>query len=158
MGGTDKVVLNGFHLLLATSSFLLGFHILNPVAKSCTTFKLTMRASIFVATSAVLYTQVVFAGTIPASSCAAPTAATLNGTFSGYHHSLYNEDYFLGIPFAQPPTGSLRYAAPQPLNTSWTGIKNATEYGYECVGYGVRHPTCSPSPVKSDNILMQMVA
>lgn len=106
-----------------------------------------MRSFVFTAASAVLYSPIVFAGTIPASSCSAPTATTLNGTFSGYHNSLYNEDYFLGIPYAQPPTGNLRYAAPESLNTSWTGIKNATQYGYECVGYGV-----SPLSLSVENV------
>jgi hypothetical protein len=96
-----------------------------------------MRLVSLIAASVVLYTTIANAGTVSASSCGAPTANTLNGTYSGYHNSFYNEDFFLGIPFSQPPVNSLRYAAPQPLNGSWTGVKNATEYGYECVGYGV---------------------
>lgn len=100
-------------------------------------FTKRMRPFVFLTSSAVLYSMAVFAGTTPTSSCGAPSAVTLNGTFSGYHNPFYNEDFFLGIPFARPPTGNLRYAAPQSLNTSWTGVKNATEYGYECVGYGV---------------------
>ena len=91
-----------------------------------------------IAASAVTFSQTVNAGTVPPSSCSTPTANTLNGTYYGYHNSFYNEDYFLGIPFAQPPVNDLRYAAPQSLNSSWTGAKNATQYGYECVGYGVR--------------------
>ena len=98
---------------------------------------LIMHRFIFITASLVAYSRIVNTSTIPASSCGAPTATTLNGTWSGYHNSFYNEDYFLGIPFAQPPIGNLRYAAPQSLNASWTGVKNATQYGYECVGYGV---------------------
>ena len=33
-----------------------------------------------------------------------------------------------GIPFAQPPLGSLRFRAPQPLE-GWTGIREATQFG-----------------------------
>lgn len=67
-----------------------------------------------------------------------PTAKTLNGTYYGVHSTSYQQDFFFGIPFAQPPIGQLRYRAPEPLNSSWTGTRNATEIGYECIGYGVR--------------------
>ncbi|XP_049810114.1 para-nitrobenzyl esterase-like isoform X4 [Schistocerca nitens] len=48
--------------------------------------------------------------------------------------SLYNTTYtaFLGIPYAEPPLGILRFQAPQRL-TSWEGIRNATQYGSDCV-------------------------
>ncbi|UAJ79324.1 carboxylesterase family protein [Leifsonia sp. ZF2019] len=35
---------------------------------------------------------------------------------------------FLGVPFAAPPTGLRRFDAPAPV-TSWTGTRDATEYG-----------------------------
>lgn len=38
---------------------------------------------------------------------------------------------FLGIPYAQPPLGRLRFKKPQPLN-KWTGIQNATKYANSC--------------------------
>lgn len=67
----------------------------------------------------------------------APVAATLNGSYYGTHSAHYSQDFFFGIPFVQPPIGQLRYRAPQPLNKSWVGTRNATEIGYECIGYGV---------------------
>jgi len=69
--------------------------------------------------------------------CGTPIVTTLNGSFYDSHSARYNVDSFLGLPYAQPPVGNLRYRAPQSLNTSWTGLKNATQYGYQCVGYGV---------------------
>lgn len=67
---------------------------------------------------------------------AAPWATVRNGTYAGTYNPAYNTDYFLGIPFAQPPVGDLRFRVPQPLDTSWSGTRNATEYGPECIGYG----------------------
>ncbi|XP_046995686.1 carboxylesterase 5A-like isoform X2 [Schistocerca americana] len=48
--------------------------------------------------------------------------------------SLYNTTYtaFLGIPYAEPPLGALRFAAPQPA-AGWDGVRNATQYGSDCV-------------------------
>jgi para-nitrobenzyl esterase len=39
---------------------------------------------------------------------------------------------FLGIPYAAPPLGPKRWAAPQPPS-SWTGIKDAVQYGHRCM-------------------------
>lgn len=66
----------------------------------------------------------------------APTAKTQNGTYHGVYNPTYDTDYFLGVPFAQPPIGDLRFRIPQSLNESWTDSRNATEYGYQCIGYG----------------------
>ncbi|XP_047113110.1 juvenile hormone esterase-like [Schistocerca piceifrons] len=48
--------------------------------------------------------------------------------------SLYNTTYtaFLGIPYAEPPLGALRFTAPQPA-AGWDGVRNATQYGSDCV-------------------------
>ena len=39
---------------------------------------------------------------------------------------------YLGIPYAEPPVGELRFVAPKPVKP-WSGIKNATEFGVSCV-------------------------
>lgn len=67
----------------------------------------------------------------------APTAVVKNGTYTGRYEPAYGTDYFLGMPYAQPPVGDLRFHVPVSLNTSWPGSKNATEYGPECIGYGL---------------------
>ena len=65
-----------------------------------------------------------------------PTVQVKNGSYHGVHQPSFNQDLFLGVPFAKPPLGDLRFNLPMPLNTSWENVRNATQYGYECYGYG----------------------
>ena len=39
---------------------------------------------------------------------------------------------FLGIPYAKPPVGALRFMPPQPAE-DWKGVRKATEFGPSCV-------------------------
>ncbi|RMX97236.1 hypothetical protein D0868_10751 [Hortaea werneckii] len=64
------------------------------------------------------------------------TVNVKNGTISGYYQPTYDQEYFLGVPFAQPPVGDLRFRNPQSINTTFDGTYEATEYAPECVGYG----------------------
>lgn len=70
----------------------------------------------------------------------APTAAVRNGTYIGVHSTTYNQDFFLGMPYAQQPVGNLRFTVPQPLNESWNEARDAKAYSDICVGYGVSIP------------------
>jgi len=66
----------------------------------------------------------------------APVVTVKNGSYYGTHFPQFNQDVFRAIPFAQPPLESLRFNNPAPLNWSWTGALPATEFAYECFGYG----------------------
>jgi len=65
------------------------------------------------------------------SSGVAPSAQVKNGTYEGVYSDEYDQDYFLGVPFAQPPIGNLRFRLPQSLNSSWDGTHGAKEYSSE---------------------------
>lgn len=64
-----------------------------------------------------------------------PTVFIRNGTIIGRNVKTLNQDLFLGIPFAQPPTGNLRFNAPQPANETWATPLNASTYGGHCINY-----------------------
>ncbi|KAF7595513.1 hypothetical protein BBP40_005849 [Aspergillus hancockii] len=61
-----------------------------------------------------------------------PVAKIKNGTLVGIHNAQYNQDFFLGIPYAQPPVEELRYQRPEPLNVSWESPRSAESYGFWC--------------------------
>jgi carboxylesterase type B len=65
-----------------------------------------------------------------------PVATTLNGTYAGRYVETWDQDSFLGIPYAQPPVGPFRWKWPQTINTTFSGVRNASAYGYSCMQYG----------------------
>ncbi|KAF2451877.1 alpha/beta-hydrolase [Karstenula rhodostoma CBS 690.94] len=71
-----------------------------------------------------------------ARSESCPRAQVKNGTYEGVHDSQYNQDFFLGVPYAQAPVGDLRFKNPASLNQSWADSKQATQYSSACYGYG----------------------
>jgi triacylglycerol lipase len=80
-----------------------------------------------------------------------PTATVRNGTYVGVQNAHYNQDYFLGIPYAQQPIGNLRFTIPQSLNETWEGTREAKEYSEICVGYGVRPPSLLSKLIRPTN-------
>ncbi|KAK4046084.1 hypothetical protein OIV83_006364 [Microbotryomycetes sp. JL201] len=61
---------------------------------------------------------------------APPTVKTSDGTTWIGKQNLDIEN-FLGMPFAEPPLGNLRFAPPKPL-TKGFGTFDASQYGYSC--------------------------
>jgi len=55
-----------------------------------------------------------------------------NGTIEGLYDTKTSLQLYLGIPFAQPPVGDLRWKAPQPMK-NWTGLKETKKFGPRAV-------------------------
>jgi para-nitrobenzyl esterase len=67
----------------------------------------------------------------PAGAAASgpPVVRTENGTLRGVQAD--GVDSFLGVPYAAPPVGALRWQAPRPA-ASWHGVRDAVAYGNRC--------------------------
>jgi para-nitrobenzyl esterase len=61
---------------------------------------------------------------------AAPQATVEAGRVAGLAQG--DVETFLGIPFAAPPVGALRWRAPQPARP-WRGVRQSTHYGHDCM-------------------------
>jgi para-nitrobenzyl esterase len=58
-----------------------------------------------------------------------PIAVTANGAVRGLANGAVDE--FLGIPYAAPPVGALRWQPPQPA-ARWPGVRDATHFAPHC--------------------------
>ncbi|OAA80440.1 Carboxylesterase, type B [Akanthomyces lecanii RCEF 1005] len=65
-----------------------------------------------------------------------PLLHTRNGTYTGIYSPNYDQDFFLGVPYAQPPVENLRWRLPQSINNSFTGTREAAKYPPNCIGLG----------------------
>ena len=63
---------------------------------------------------------------------AADHVRTANGIVEGSGPERSGVRIFRGIPFAQPPTGDLRWREPQPVK-NWTGVRLAVNFGPRCM-------------------------
>ncbi len=64
-----------------------------------------------------------------AAGASGPVAGTANGVVRGLASGAVDE--FLGIPYAAPPVGALRWQPPQPA-ASWSGVRDATQFAPHC--------------------------
>jgi para-nitrobenzyl esterase len=56
---------------------------------------------------------------------------------------------FRGLPYAAPPTGNLRWRPPQPAS-SWSGIRDATQFGPSCPQAQAFNPFLPPGTISED--------
>ena len=60
------------------------------------------------------------------SQAAGPQVKTRQGIVEGKRDAAVHA--FLGIPYAEPPVGELRWKAPVPA-AKWNGVRKATDFG-----------------------------
>ncbi len=96
----------------------------------------------------------------------APVVSTAGGAVRGVAGA--NTDEFLGIPYAAPPVGALRWRPPQPA-ARWRGVRAATAFAPHCAqpaspfGKGSASEDClylnvfAPASMKSGRPLPVMV-
>src|SRR4051812_44582841 len=83
----------------------------------------------------MIYKALAFAALLAAVSApalaqpAAPTLTIESGKLAGSERD--GMIAFLGIPYAAPPIGGLRWRAPQPVK-AWQGTRQATAFGPVC--------------------------
>jgi para-nitrobenzyl esterase len=72
-----------------------------------------------------------------AAAFAGPVVQTRSGGVQGSARA--GVSAFLGVPFAAPPVGSLRWREPMPV-TPWAGARPATKFGPDCVQEPMQSP------------------
>ncbi|GAA4608432.1 carboxylesterase family protein [Actinoplanes octamycinicus] len=87
----------------------------------------------------------------PTAASSADVVRTDAGVIRGVDHDGYRT--FEGIPYAAPPTGDLRWRAPQPV-TPWPGVRPATSAGPACA----QLPADPESPSGEDCLYLNVTA
>ena len=71
-------------------------------------------------------------GTAGIAATSAPVVSTQDGRMRGVVRGAVR--MFLGVPYAAPPIGPLRFRAPRPP-APWTGVRSAARFGRACVQF-----------------------
>ncbi|KAF2165602.1 hypothetical protein M409DRAFT_23895 [Zasmidium cellare ATCC 36951] len=66
---------------------------------------------------------------------ASPQVTVLNGTYEGLYLPNFDQDVFLGIPYAQDTSNQNRFRIPQAMNETWAGVRDAKNYSEACPDY-----------------------
>jgi para-nitrobenzyl esterase len=85
--------------------------------------------------AAVLFTLAAGAGARAQGRIEGSAVAVDGGAVSGKWVANAHVRAYLGIPFAAPPVGELRWKPPQPV-APWQGVRAATEFGPQCLQPG----------------------
>ena len=104
-------------------------------------------------TAAVLAASAGGAVASPASGGATPVVRIDGGLIRGASATGVNS--FLGLPYAAPPTGKLRWRPPQPAS-SWSGVRDATQFGASCPQSTMGNPFLPPGTISEDCLYLNV--
>jgi para-nitrobenzyl esterase len=82
-----------------------------------------------------------------------PVVHVHDGVVRGTHNGHVAK--FLGIPYAAPPTGNLRWRPPQPVD-GWRGVRDATQFGPSCPQASQFNPFLPPGPISEDCLFLNV--
>src|SRR3954471_3365972 len=82
-----------------------------------------------------------------------PRVRTTEGPVRGFVKNGVSE--FLGIPYAAPPVGALRWRPPQP-HDSWDKTRNATAYGPNCAQTTTLGVFAGPASISEDCLYLNV--
>ncbi|PBK67236.1 alpha/beta-hydrolase [Armillaria solidipes] len=88
------------------------------------------------------------------SSRAAPTVTLDSATFTGTNSGAVSK--FLGIPFAQPPTGDRRFRLPE-THPAYNGSYDASAFGPSCPQQAVKLPILTGLPAEAADYLVNSI-
>ncbi|GFR90786.1 carboxylic ester hydrolase [Elysia marginata] len=90
------------------------------------------------------------------------TVTTQYGAVRGSNYNIsdsHDLTVFLGVPYAQPPVGELRLAAPERVKPWRPDVHNATKHGAQCVQRVIRgEPVLEGVPFSEDCLFLDIYA
>jgi para-nitrobenzyl esterase len=84
-----------------------------------------------------------------------PIVTTSDGAVRGAAVPGSTVDAFLGLPYAAPPTGNLRWRPPQPP-AQWRGVRDATSFAPSCPQNPTLNPFLPPGPASEDCLYLNV--
>ena len=116
------------------------------------------RAALFAVSAVGVAATVITAGTgsavaSPASGGTNPVVRVDGGLIRGVNAAGVSS--FKGLPYAAPPTGKLRWRPPQPAS-SWSGVRDATQFGPSCPQAQVGNPFLPPGTISEDCLYLNV--
>ena len=105
------------------------------------------------ALAAVGATAATAAAAAASGSGSGPVVTTDDGAVRGVTAGTVDE--FLGIPYAAPPTGNLRWRPPQPP-AAWRGVRDATQFAPSCPQPTSGNPFAPPGPFSEDCLYLNV--